>query len=138
LGFMLDVFKKRTTDILRPVTFPAQMGDLNGPQRNIGTVDNTGYELNLSHRNKVNDFSYELSGGVTYVKNKIIDLNGETVFVGSRRILKEGYPIDAYYLYDAEGIYQTQEQVDYSAVISSKVKPGYLKYRDVNGDDEID
>src|SRR5690606_27758397 len=60
LGVMLDVFKKRTSDILRPVTFPAQMGDLNGPQRNIGTVDNTGYELNLSHRNKVNDFSYEL------------------------------------------------------------------------------
>ncbi|NGM65139.1 TonB-dependent receptor [Sphingobacterium sp. SGR-19] len=136
LGLSFELFKRRTTDILRPVNLPAQVGNLSGAQRNIGVVDNKGYELNLSHRNLINDFSYEVSGGITYVKNEIVDLNGETVIDG-RRILKEGYPIDAYYLYDAEGIYQNQEQIDYSAVISSNVKPGFLKYRDVNGDDKI-
>ncbi|MGV3508716.1 MAG: TonB-dependent receptor [Sphingobacteriaceae bacterium] len=136
LGLMVDLFKKRTTDILRQVTLAAQVGNLAGADRNIGTVDNTGYEINLSHRNKISDFNYELSGGITYVKNKIVDLGGETVISG-RRILKEGHPIDAYYVYEAEGIYQNQEQIDYSAVISSNVKPGYLKYKDVNGDDMI-
>lgn len=131
-----EVFKRRTSGILRQVNLPAQVGNLNGPQRNIGVVDNTGFELNLGHRNRINDFTYELLGSVSYVKNEIVDLNGETVISG-RRILKEGYPIDAYYVLQADGIYQTQDEIDKSAKVSSAVKPGYLKYKNMNGDNVI-
>ncbi|MBO9155006.1 SusC/RagA family TonB-linked outer membrane protein [Chitinophaga sp. GCM10012297] len=131
-----DVFKRRTSDILRQVNISAQVGNLNGPQRNIGVVDNTGFELNLGHRNRISDFTYELLGSVSYVKNEVVDLNGETVISG-RRILKEGYPIDAYYVLQADGIYQSQDEIDKSATVSSAVKPGYLKYKNMNGDDVI-
>jgi TonB-linked SusC/RagA family outer membrane protein len=137
LGVTVDVFKKRTTDILRTVSVAAQAGNLSAPQRNIGTVDNTGFELVLSHRHSVNDFKYEVSGSVAYVKNEIVDLKGQTIIDGVR-ILKEGYPINSYYIYRADGIYQNEAEVAGSATLSSAVKPGYIKYWDKNPDDKID
>ncbi|KQS30879.1 TonB-dependent receptor [Dyadobacter sp. Leaf189] len=136
LSAEFEVFKKRTSGILRQVALPSQIGALAGPQSNIGVVDNKGFELTMSHRNRIGAFRYEIRPSVSYVKNKIVDLNGETVING-RRILKEGYALDAYYLLQAEGIYQTQEEVNNSAKVSSAVKPGYIKYKDVDGNGTI-
>jgi TonB-dependent starch-binding outer membrane protein SusC len=136
LGLSLDVFKKRTTDILRPVNIAAQVGGLGGPQKNVGTVDNTGFDISLSHRNTIRGISYEVAGELGYVKNEVVDLRGEKI-IGTRRITTEGHPIDAYYIYEAEGIYQTQDEVNASAKISNAVKPGYIKYKDQNNDGKI-
>lgn len=137
LSGSIDVFKRRTTDILRGVSIPGQVGGLSGPVQNIGTVDNTGFEIMLGHRNKIGDITYEVNGSVSYVKNKVVDLRGQSQ-ISSRRIIKEGYPIDAYYLYEATGIYQNQDEINNSAKISNAVKAGYLKYNDVFKDNVID
>ncbi|MGX5819837.1 SusC/RagA family TonB-linked outer membrane protein [Chitinophaga lutea] len=137
LGGSIDVFKRRTSDILRPVNIPDQVGGLTGPRRNVGVMDNDGIDLVLSHRNKVGDFTYEVSGGVSHVRNKVVDLKGEVIISG-RKIVKEGYALDSWYVYDAEGIYQTAEEVAGSAKVSNAVKPGYLRYRDVVKDGKID
>ncbi|MEJ7766362.1 MAG: TonB-dependent receptor [Chitinophagaceae bacterium] len=136
LNFSLDLFKKRTSDILRQVNIPAQVGGLTGPVKNIGTVDNTGYEISITHRNSIGNFKYEIGGEFGYVKNEVINLDGARI-IGTRRITTAGYPIDSYYLYEAIGIYQSQEEVDKSAKISNAVKPGYLKYKDQNNDGKI-
>ncbi len=137
LGGSIDVFKRRTSDILRPVNIPDQVGGLSGPSRNVGVMDNDGIDLVLSHRNKLGDFSYEIAGGVSYVRNKVIDLNGEIIISG-KKIVKEGYALDSWYIYEAEGIYQNAEEVAGSPKVSNAVKPGYLKYRDVDKNGKID
>lgn len=134
LAVSVDVFKRRTEDILRPVQIAQQGGGLAGPVTNVGTVDNKGYELTVTHRNDIGAFNYSISGNVSYVQNKVISLNGESI-IGTRRITKAGSPIDAYYLYQAIGIFQSQEEVDNSAKISNAVKPGYVKYADLSGPD---
>ena len=58
LDFSLEYFDKRTSDILRKVTLPQQVGSLDGPIRNIGEVSNKGFELNLAYRNNIGDFRY--------------------------------------------------------------------------------
>jgi len=136
VNLSFDVFKKRTTDILRQVNIPAQVGGLTGPTRNIGVVDNTGYDISLSHRNTIRNFKYEVAGEFGYVKNEVIDLDDARV-VGARRITIEGYPLDSYYLYEAIGIYQNQDEVNNSAKISNAVKPGYIRYKDQNNDGKI-
>src|SRR5699024_4665214 len=80
LGLILDVYKKHTTDILRPVNIPAQVGNLGGPRRNVGAVDNTGFEIQLSYNNTVGDFSYDLHGNLNYNKNEVADLNGQILY----------------------------------------------------------
>ncbi|WP_207515284.1 SusC/RagA family TonB-linked outer membrane protein [Longitalea luteola] len=142
INLSVDVFRKRTSNILRPVSLPSQVGGLAGPTRNVGTVDNTGVDISLSHRNRYGDFDIELAAEYGFVKNKVVDFNGEKI-IGTRRISAEGYPLDAYYLYEAEGIYQDQREIDNSAKISNAVRPGYIRYKDqnndgrINGDDRI-
>jgi TonB-linked SusC/RagA family outer membrane protein len=138
----VDLFHKRTSDILRPVDIPSQVGNLGGPLRNIGTVDNRGIEVGLLHRNNIGDFSYQLSGSITWIKNEVVDLNEQEIiwqgFRGSGSyIIKEGYPIDSSYLLDAIGFFDSQAEIDNHAFQSEDTKPGYIKFRDVNGDGVI-
>ena len=136
LTFTAEVFKKRTTDILNAITLPDQIGALIGPIQNIGTVDNTGLEFNLGYSGKVKDFGYNLSGGVTYVKNKVVDLKGGVIYSG-RNIITEGHAINSYYLINAVGIFQNQAEITSSPFQNINTRPGYLRYQDVNGDNAI-
>ncbi|MBX6381178.1 MAG: TonB-dependent receptor [Thermoflavifilum aggregans] len=137
IGLTADFYKKRTTGILRQVNLPDQVGNLTGPQENIGSMDNTGYEISLIYRNMIGNFSYEVNGNVSYNKNKVIDLNGQILYnynTNLSTITEAGHPIDAFYLLDAVGIFQSDEEVSKSAYQSADTKAGYIKYRDVNGD----
>ena len=136
LDFSFEVFDKRTSDILRKVTLPDQVGGLAGPIQNIGEVSNKGFELNLGYRNTIGDFRYEVNGNMTFIKNKITSLKGQTIIDGMF-ILQEGKPIDSYYMLHAIGIFQSQEEIDNSPYQTANTKPGYLKYEDANGDGKI-
>lgn len=143
LEFSFEVFKKRTSDILYATNIPAQVGGLGGPLRNIGTVDNEGFEVSISYQNVVGPFSYQVSGNLTGVRNEVVDLNGTTIYnYGSRNrggtVIKEGYPIESYYLLHATGIFDSQEEIDNHAFQTQDTKPGYLKFQDANEDGVID
>lgn len=132
----VEFFKKRTNDILRTVNLPSQVGKLTGPTKNIGTVDNTGFEGALSWRDKVGDFNYQIGGSITYVKNQVVGLNGQEIYSG-RHIIKEGYPIDSYYLYINDGIFQSNEEVANHPFQSNKTAAGDLKYVNVDDSDNV-
>ncbi len=133
LSLVADVFKKRTTDILRAVNLPSQVGNLAGPIRNIGTVDNVGYEIGLEYHNNVGKFNYQVNGSITKIRNEVTNLNQQTIFSGNT-LIKEGYPINSYNLIHAIGIFQSQEEISKSPFQTKETKPGYLKYQDVNND----
>lgn len=136
LSGSFEVFKKRTSDILRQVNLPSQVGNLNGPIKNIGVVDNVGFELGLSYGDKIQDFGYNFFGSLTKIKNKVVDISGQEIISG-RNIIKEGYPIDSYYLYICDGIFQSEDEIKNHAVQSHNTSPGDLKFRDVDEDGMI-
>ncbi len=136
LNISLEGYDKRTTNVLRQVNIPGQVGNLGGPVMNIGTVDNKGYELNISYQNKIKDFSYKMDFGLNYNINKILDLKGQIIY-NDKFITKENYPIDSYFLLHAIGIFQTAEEIKASPFQNITTKPGYLKYQDQNGDNVI-
>ena len=131
--FTAEFFKKRTTNILSNVPIAAQVGSLAGPIQNIGTVDNTGIEISGGFTQTIQAVKVNVTGGFTYVKNKVVDLKGSVIY-GNRTIITEGSPINSYYLINAIGIFQNQQEIASSPVQNSNTKPGYLKYEDVNGD----
>lgn len=131
-----EYFYKRTKDILRTISIPSHIGGLSGPSTNIGVVDNKGYELIVSYQDKIGDFRYGVNGNISYVKNEIVDLQGEMRISGNT-VLKEGYPINSYYLYQANGYFQSKDEIrDAQAVYGTKnkLRPGYLKYVNQNDD----
>ncbi|MBD1422743.1 TonB-dependent receptor [Sphingobacterium chuzhouense] len=140
LNITADYFYKRTFDILRAISIPSQVGGLTGPTVNLGKVDNRGWELGANFQDSKGHFHYSVNGSVSYVKNKVVDIDGQQVISG-RHIIKEGYSINSYFLYDAIGYYQTQEEIDNAQAVygtRSKLRPGYIKYANHNGDNYID
>src|SRR5690554_1996269 len=134
----LEYFHKRTEGILQQINIPSQVGALAGPVRNIAVVDNTGIELGINYSDHIGpDFSYEIGGNFTRIKNEVVDMNGEEIISGGR-ITREGAPIDSWYVLKTDGLFQTQEEVDNYPTITSRVGPGDVKYVDLNEDGVID
>jgi TonB-dependent starch-binding outer membrane protein SusC len=136
IGLTVDAYKKRTNGILRTVGLPSQVGNLTGAKQNVGVVDNTGIEATVQYRDQFGGVDLNVYGNVAYNKNEVVDLRGEIIY-GTGTITKAGSPIDAYYLLQAESIFQSKEEIDASAKQSANTKPGYIKFKDVNNDGVI-
>ncbi len=133
-----EIFRKRTDGILRTVTLPAQVGALSGPISNVAIVDNTGFEVTLQHNKQIGDFSYQISGTLTKIKNEVIDMKGEILYEGNR-ITKEGEAIGSWYVLQTDGLFRTQADLDNTpAKYSHRVGLGDVKYVDRNKDGSID
>ena len=137
LTFEIDWFNKETSNILRQVSIPAQIGNLTGPFRNIGAVANSGIEVTIGYQNKINEFKYGLSANVTYLKNKVVNINGEKYYSGNT-VIQEGYPINSFFGLQAEGIFQSAAEIQEHAFQNTGTQPGDLKYRDVDGNGTVD
>lgn len=137
LNITAEIYKKRTTGILREVDIPDQVGGLKGPQQNIGVMDNKGFELSLGYNDHVGEFTYGFNGSFSYNKNEVVDLEGQVLYdfgTNLSTITMKGLPINSHYILDAIGIFQSDEEVANSPFQSNSTKAGYIKYRDVNND----
>jgi TonB-linked SusC/RagA family outer membrane protein len=146
----LDIFNRKTSDMLYPDSRPFTWGRLVLPSVNIGEMKNTGWDLLLSYRGNIaNDFKYNVNINLSHFNNEVIKLNenpketryGQTYVGKYFTATKAGQPVSAFYGYVAEGIFNTQAEVDAHAPfnpnqdgVDAYSKPGVLKYKDVNGD----
>jgi TonB-dependent starch-binding outer membrane protein SusC len=142
LIFEFDAFDKRTTDILAQVSIPAQVGNLDGPVTNLYSMKNRGVEINSSFRGVLGNFTYRLGGNIGFVENEVDFLAGDVQYstnrFGNISVIQEGAPVNSWYLYTAEGIFQTQEEIENHAFQHPATSPGDIKYRDLNNDGVID
>ena len=151
LGFLnnritvsLDGYIKNTNDMLVKAAFPITTGfeDTFDVMTNAGKVRNMGWELTAHSVNLNGDFTWETDLSVTYNKNKILDLNSDTPlwrnqFGGAyATMLCADYPINVFYGYVTDGIFQTQAEVDMHAV-QPGAEPGDIRFRDLNNDGVI-
>ena len=135
---------KHTSGMLLTLTIPDHVGGLSGPKSNVGTMENKGFEVMASWRDNISNFSYGVSGSVSYFKNKVLELNTDQILSnGDRNITKVGYPHNSFYLLEAVGYYQSQAEIDdpntpiYGGS-RANLKPGYIRYADKNNDKIID
>lgn len=139
----LEYFKNRRDQILIQKTgsTPASTGISSLlPPVNAGKVDNSGFEFNVGYNGKASNkltFRAGINGG--YAKNKVIFMDEIPNIPDYQR--QEGKPIGAYLAYISDGAFKDQaaidaNKLDYSAV-TSKLIPGDMKFKDVNGDGKI-
>lgn len=103
-----DYFHKETFDIIMTRTIPSHVGGLSGPKSNVGTVLNKGFELSGAWRDRVKNFSYGVNGSVSFVRNRVKSLDGGQILANSNTLItREGYPIRSFYVYEADGYYQS-------------------------------
>jgi TonB-linked SusC/RagA family outer membrane protein len=136
LTVSIDVFRSMRTNILIPPTavVPQYTGQTL-PYENLGKVLNRGIELGLGYRGgSTKKFSYFINGNFTYAANKVVYF-AEAASVPDYQ-KATGHPTSSWLIYQAEGLYQNAEEVTKSAHPLGS-GPGDIKYKDVNGDGQI-
>ncbi|WP_439488336.1 SusC/RagA family TonB-linked outer membrane protein [Algoriphagus sp.] len=134
----IDWFEKNTSDMLLSLPIPRSTG-FTSQLTNIGGMRNSGFEFGLTSRNiSKSDFSWVTNLMLTTIKNEVTGLGGiSRIITGSAgatsqiAIIEEGLPLESFYGYEVLGVWQ--ENDDYEST-NDPVEPGYIKYRDVNGD----
>ncbi len=140
IGFEADYYRRDQKDILLKLPIPMFIG-LDAAEDNIGTVRNEGVELGINHQNNINGFKYGINVKWSYNNNEWVKLGEYDRTVDGWKIQSKGSPLNAFYLYQADGFFQNQaEIVAYPGDTRSKsvLQPGDIKFKDTDGDGDID
>lgn len=146
LGFNANWFHRNTYDILyKPTGSVSSILGQDISEMNTGKLRNQGWEFEISHKNKIGDFSYSLSGNLSIINNKVISLGVGNVeqlngMIGNGSDLFIGHPMQLYYGYKTDGVFVDQNDinnwVDQSKVNASPA-PGDIRYVDISGPDGV-
>ncbi|WP_423126922.1 SusC/RagA family TonB-linked outer membrane protein [Gaoshiqia sp. Z1-71] len=136
-----DYFQKNTTDILLPISLPKFVGDVQPTIVNAGEVSNKGVEFGLSFRNSDKAFKYSINANIAAIKNKVEKLHPNLPsIIGQVTRTEVGQPLNAYYGYVFEGIYQNNAEITSHLFNTTNptVVPGDIRFKDLNSDGRID
>ena len=142
--FSIDGYIKNTRDMLVKASIPITSGfeDTTTTYANAGKVRNQGVEMQLHTVNIAGELNWETDFSATYNTNKIIDLNSAVPYYINQvnnsylTMLQKGYPINVFYGYVTDGLFQNQSEVDNHA-FQPGAAPGDIRYRDLNNDGVI-
>lgn len=137
----LDLYDKKTSDILVQMVGIAAMGEGSTQWINAGEMKNRGIELNLGYRNTTSyGLQYEITGNISAYRNKItaipatVAANGTFGGNGVYSVIGHTYGAQAGYV--ADGIFRSQDEVDNHAV-QEGAGVGRIRWRDLDGDGYI-
>ncbi|RHJ93530.1 TonB-dependent receptor [Parabacteroides bouchesdurhonensis] len=141
LGVEIDVFYMLTKDILQSqsAVFPPSIGGYYPSAINYGVVKNRGVEVTLTHRNTVRNVSYGIRGNMSFARNKVIKTSEDPNV--PEQLRKTGHSTGLKYGFICDGLFQSQEEIDASAIYEGGSREetlvGDAKMRDLNGDGRI-
>lgn len=158
LYFSAEWYNKKTKDMLYSLRLPLSAGYSGNYLVNIGQVSSKGVDVLLGYRDKVGDFTYDVSVSAGFNKNKVLDLNGITndalydgrnyytnldqsgfnlMGTNDLTITRAGLPFGSFYGYKALGIYQTDEEAKGQKVNGKEAHAGDLIFEDLTKDGNI-
>jgi hypothetical protein len=113
LSGSFDYFSKTNEGMFIPVTYPALLG-ATAPKTNNGRFGAKGWEFSLNWKDKIGDFTYNVGGFISDAKAEVLELeNNENVpWAGKNSNRLIGMPRDAIYVWNTDGIFQTQEEAN--------------------------
>ncbi len=124
ISLAAEIYKDERKDLLLPVRLPASAGSDNlNIIANVGKLENTGFELEFKYKDQIGNLKYNI--GATYSQNKNIVkelsrgakriVHTETIISGdpSSNVgqFRVGRPASAYFLYDTDGVINTEEEL---------------------------
>jgi len=143
LNVIVDVFSRKTNNLLFNPSLPATAGVASTPIVNIGKMKNNGFDFSVGHTGDRWNATFQGS----HYKNEIVAIDGANKFFygpvatrfGNQVINQVGGPIGAFYGYKSQGYFNTQAEVDACAAAGCQdgAKLGRIKFVDVNGDGKI-
>ncbi len=153
LGVNADFYIRTTKDWLVEAPILATAGT-GAPYINGGDVKNTGVELALTWRDNIGQFNYNVGVNGAYNRNRVGNIPTEDGIIhGTTAMLfdnseefyraENGHAIGYFWGYKTDGLFQNEEEIAAwkaagKGILQADVKPGDVKYVDMNGDGKID
>ena len=158
LSFSADYYIKDTKDLLYGVPIPSSVGisvhnfDAVNPEINIGTMRNTGLDLDVVYRNQFGAFGLNVNSNVSFMKNRLLTLNGDQYIIGGSgggqiggmTRTQAGMPISSFYgfvvqqmLNSAADVFAINSYADDGTYQEAGTGPGDLMYMDISGPDGV-
>jgi TonB-linked SusC/RagA family outer membrane protein len=147
-----EYYQRRTDNLILGVPLPPSMGYLNSSVvTNAGSMSNTGVELQLGYNDRVGDFQWNALANASFITNEVHSLapGVSNIEAGSDADFTEGYnatntapghPIQSFYGWVVEGIFQNQAEIDNHATqvkdpdpTKPQTSPGDLMFKDISG-----
>ena len=151
LDVTLDVWQRRTTNMLYAKSIPQVLGQATAPSVNVGEMLNRGFDIALGYRGSAlnNELKFNVNLDVSHYKNEIVKLAGisgeilqgsafrEQIYTRSQ----QGRAFPEFYGYIVEGIFQNAAEAaawpTAFGATGKYNKPGHYKYKDLNDDKVI-
>ncbi|MCQ2173695.1 MAG: TonB-dependent receptor [Bacteroidales bacterium] len=140
----LDFFIRDTRDQLFDKPMPGVVG-FSTMKVNMGTVRNLGLDLSINSVNFDREkFGWTTQLNLSFLENKVMSLppfiselitGSIASFISNYQITRVGNAMYSYYGYEVAGIFQTTDDIEHSA--QPNAKPGYIKYKDQDGNGSI-
>jgi hypothetical protein len=141
IALTADFFDDRRDGIFQPrVLVPDYIGLVSNPYGNVGKMKSWGSDGNISFTQDIGkDISFTIRGNYTFSQNLV--QNWEETPQTYPYKSYTGMPHEVVRGYQCLGFFKDEIDIRYSAVqfgSNSNLKPGDLKYKDMNGDGKID
>ena len=139
----VDVWQRKTSDMLYRLSVPQVMGTATPPFVNIGEMKNTGIDIEVGYHNTAlaGKLSYALNATWSHYKNEVVSLSNnlkEVVGYSERQVeytrATSGMAYPMFYGLIADGIIQTAAEAAAAPQFADYTTVGHYKYRDLNGD----
>jgi len=140
----LDYYNKLTDNMLVQAPLPPSSGSADPSFFNAGKVQNTGIELELNYKNHINKLKYSVGFLFSHFSNEVLKLYGGNPIPAGRidngvyaTLTEEGFPIGSFFLYEMEGIFQNETEIENHAFQGNNIHPGDVKFKDISGPEGI-
>jgi TonB-linked SusC/RagA family outer membrane protein len=137
--FEADYYISKSDGLLLDVPVPSVTG-FNSVFKNIGKLENKGFELNLTSHNVTGAFGWSSQVNFSLNRNKVLALGSDNAPMvyqpgfGMESINRVGDPIFSFYGIKYDGVYMNQGEIDADPAHYKSAKPGDGRYVDINGD----
>lgn len=137
LGIEFDWFYKLTSGILRSQSgiWPPSVGGNFPSVINSGKVDSRGFDLALTHENKINDFTYGGRLSLNWARNRILNIDDSPNIPDYLK--RNGLQVGMKDGFTALGLFQTDEEAATYPTVREGAQAGDIRYKDMNGDGKI-
>lgn len=93
----IDYYTKKTSDLLLAVNLPGHTGVATTQIRNVGELENKGFEFVLNSENLVGEFKWSTNLNIARNQNKITNLQGQVIEGSFLSRAVEGEPIGIFF-----------------------------------------
>lgn len=158
LQMTADYYIKDTKDLLYAVPIPSSVGiavhnfpPVN-PEINIGTMRNTGFDLDLTYLDNMGKFNFNINANTSFMKNEVLHLNEDEYItsgngggqIGGMTRTQAGKPISSFYGFVVQQMLNSENDV-FAVNTYSKdgiyqeagTGPGDFMYVDISGPEGV-